>query len=238
MKRRLFLIALVVLCLAESTASGEHAGFIEKYTYEARPITGEAEERESAVMEIRHGNDGIEYHSLLSSSKSSEDIRINMDGRGRFISGTRKTVAFDGELKHEGMIWREGKKIFLEENESGKKRTESYELADGRMFAVDGSLLFLLRFFPFGTGEAWKIFMVDFAGYSITVDARLGGIEMITVPSGTFDCYRMEVVVEIPLLHPRLTYWLAKETPHYLVKGIGKRGPLSDTYVTVLVSKE
>jgi len=238
MKKCLFLILLIVFCLGTAAARGEGTNYIEKYAYEARPVADETGNSETVRMEIIHRPGETEYHSLIESSKNREEIRIKMDEEGRFISGTRKNLSFDDKLQSEGIIRREGNRILLEENEAGDRRIKSYELTEGRRFAIDGSLLLLLRSFPFGSGEAWKIFMVDFSGYSITVDASLGGSEMIEVPAGRFDCYRMEVVVDIPLLRPRLVYWLAKERPHYLVKSIGKRGPLTETYVTDLVSKE
>jgi hypothetical protein len=61
---------------------------------------------------------------------------------------------------------------------------------------------------------------------------------MIAVPVGTFACYRMEVIVGISLLRPRVIYWVTKDAPHFLVKNVGKRGPFTDTYITTLISRE
>ncbi|MGA2332669.1 MAG: hypothetical protein ABSG75_13005 [Syntrophales bacterium] len=80
--------------------------------------------------------------------------------------------------------------------------------------------------------------MVDFTGYTITVEVQLAGTEMIAVPVGTFACYRMEVIVGISLLRPRVIYWVTKDAPHFLVKNVGKRGPFTDTYITTLISRE
>jgi hypothetical protein len=59
-----------------------------------------------------------------------------------------------------------------------------------------------------------------------------------TDPSGTFVCYRMEVIVEITVLRPGIVYRVAKDAPYFLVNNVGKRGPLVDTYVKTLISRE
>ncbi len=103
-------------------------------------------------------------------------------------------------------------------------------------FAVDGSLLVLLRSFPFSQGKEWNVFMVDFSGYAITVTIRQAGIEKVAVPAGEFECYRIEVVVDIPIFHPKVTYWLSARKPNFLVKHQGKKGPFTPSYITSLVS--
>ena len=42
----------------------------------------------------------------------------------------------------------------------------------------------------------------------------------------------------IPVLRPRIVYWLTKDAPHFLVRNEGKRGPFTDTYITTLISRE
>jgi hypothetical protein len=236
LKNYLVLTMCIIFCFGNTMASGKEGVYVEKYLYEALPAAGEAEKKETVEMEMLHAAGSITYHSKISSSRSREEIRIETDREGRFISGTRQVLSYEKDLPAEQKIWREKDKIFLQGNGGGKRKI--YNLAEDRGFAVDGSLLLLLRFSPFESGPTWKIFMVDFAGYAITVEVHLAGTEMITVPAGTFECYRMEVIVEIPLLHPRILYWVTKDAPHFLVKNVGKRGPFTDTYVTTLISRE
>jgi hypothetical protein len=92
------------------------------------------------------------------------------------------------------------------------------------------------RTFPFATGKEGQVYMVDFSGTSIGVTVRQAGNEQVVVPAGAFDCYRMEVVVNIPLLRPKITYWITTSEPHFLVKSEGKRGPFTSAYVTSLLS--
>ena len=49
--------------------------------------------------------------------------------------------------------------------------------------------------------------MVDFSGLSITVTYSQAKEERVAVPAGTYDCYRIELVVDIPLLKPKIIYW-------------------------------
>jgi hypothetical protein len=110
------------------------------------------------------------------------------------------------------------------QNERKEKETDNYP--DG----YDGiALSFSLRGFPFGKQEevelrltppfrpgmprwAWKMWK----SY-----ARLLGEEEVTVPAGTFDCYKLEVGASGGLIR-RFTseyyFWYTKEPPHYFVK--------------------
>ncbi|HET6461422.1 MAG TPA: hypothetical protein VFG29_11640 [Syntrophales bacterium] len=56
--------------------------------------------------------------------------------------------------------------------------------------------------------------------------------------AGTFDCYKMEVTVEIPIFRPHIIYWVTKKEPHFLVKSVGRRGPFTRYYATFLLSIE
>jgi hypothetical protein len=231
---------LVMMCLAISVgnvmASGREGVDVEKYLYEAVPVTGETGKKETVEIEIRHSEKNIHYHAKILSLISHEEIRIETDKEGKFISGTRQVLSYDQGLRTEEKIWRDKDKVFIEGDSAGKLKT--FTPVEDTGFAVDGSLLLLLRLFPFEKGEIWKVFMVDFSGNAITVEVHLAGREIITVPAGTFECYRMEVIVGIPLLRPRILYWLTKDEPHFLVKNVGKRGPFTDTYVTTLISRE
>ena len=115
---------------------------------------------------------------------------------------------------------------------------ETYDVPQDRRLAVDASLLVLLRSFPYGENKEWRIFMVDFSQHSVSVLVRQSSVERVLVPAGEFECYRMEVIVDLFLFHPTITYWISKETPHFLVKHQGKRGPFTPSYVTSLLSKE
>ena len=127
-------------------------------------------------------------------------------------------------------------KIYIERSAEEEKKTKQYELPQNKQFAVDGSLLVLLRSFPFNEGKEGNVFMVDFSGYAITVTIRQAGIEKVVVPAGELECYRIEVVVNLPIFHPKVTYWISVRKPNFLVKHEGKKGPFTPSYITSLLS--
>lgn len=234
-RKYLILMMCVIFFSGYAMASGKERVHAEKYLYEAVPTSGDAGKKETVEMEMLHDGENIHYHTKISSLTSREEIEIETDRKGQFISGARRVLFYDKGVPEEEKIRREKDEVLI--RGSGEK-LKSFNLAEDRRLAVDGSLLLLLRFFPFDSGATWKIFMVDFTGYAITVEAHLAGMETIMVPAGTFECYRVEVIVGIPVLRPRIVYWLTKDSPHFLVKNVGKRGPFTDTYTTTLISRE
>lgn len=210
----------------------------EKYRYEAIPMDREKSEKEFVEMEFIHGERGIEYHSKVISSGSSEEISIQMDKGARFLSARRSRLQGPGIPVQEERIWRDQYRVVMERSDERGIKSKEYSLPSDKELAVDGSLLALLRLFPFNEGRAWDLFMVDFSGYSITVTVHQEAIEKILVPAGGFECYRLVMVVNISVLKPKIIYWLGTPKPHFLVKFEGKRGPFTPSYTTFLVSSE
>jgi hypothetical protein len=118
------------------------------------------------------------------------------------------------------------------------RKIRKLKIPENIPLAVDASLLYLLRSFPFDTEAQWRIFMVDFSGHSVRITARHTRTEMVIVPAGDFDCYRIEVTVNLPIFQPKILIWLIKSEPHFLVKHSGKRGPFTPTYETTLKTIE
>jgi hypothetical protein len=210
----------------------------ERYRYEAIPMNSRESEKELMEVEFVPGKGGIEYHSKVFTFHSSEEISIQMDQEARFLSARRSTMQGPGTLVREERMWRDRHWVTMERSSEGGIKKREVRLPPDQELAVDGSLLALLRFFPFNEGREWKLFMVDFTGYSITVTVHQEGIEKISVPAGEFECYRLDIIVNIPLWKPKITYWLGTQNPHFLVKHEGKRGPFTPTYTTFLVSLE
>ncbi len=209
-----------------------------RYRYEATPVGGQPDQKEFIAIEFEERGRQVEYISRGISPEGTEEITIYTDPEGNFISGTRSMVDPLGKRVRQERVWRADHKAYLETSAGKGGKERKYDLAQGSVLAVDGSLLVLLRSFPFNEGKEWDIFMIDFSGYSITVTVKMGGMETIIVPAGEFECYRMEVAVHIPILRPKIIYWLSKMKPHFLVKHQGKRGPFTATYLTSLVSFE
>lgn len=109
-------------------------------------------------------------------------------------------------------------------NKRKEKKIEQYP--DGYNGVI---LVFSLRGFPFGRQEevelritpafypgiplwAWKMWK----SY-----ARSLGEERVTVPAGTFDCYKLEVAASSGIIKrftSRYYFWYTKEPPHHFVK--------------------
>ena len=210
----------------------------EKYHYEAFPTDHQASQKTLSKWNLSRRRRGIGYYSKVISPDSLENISIQMDQEGRFISGTKRLLQGpDRPVQQEKNLERSTQGCCGGTYRRRYKRKE-YRLPPDKELAVDGSLLARLRFFPFGEGKKWDLFMVDFSGYSITVTVLQEGREKIAVPAGEFDCYRLVAVVNIPVLKPKIRYWLWTQKPNFLVKHQGKRGPFTPSYTTSLVSFE
>jgi hypothetical protein len=210
----------------------------EKYRYQAIPVDHQTSGKEVIEIEFIEAERGIEYHSRVIATGSFEEISIHLDKEARFISGMRSILQPPDTPVRQERIWRDRQKVFVEKDTDGGFRKKEHQLPRDKELAVDGSLLAMLKLFPFNEGKVWNLFMVDFSGYSITVTVRQEGREKISVPAGEFECYRLVTEVNIPVLKPRITYWLWTQKPHFMVKQEGKRGPFTPSYITSLVSFE
>jgi hypothetical protein len=227
------IFSFIVLFMAADLFGGT-TGSVEEYRYISFPTGGDAARRETIEMKIVSLDQIVRYETKSSASSAMEEIWIYTDPAGRLASASRKWSS-DGREKAD-RIWRENRTAYLQQSLREGKAARAFDIPPGKDLAVDGSLLLFFRSFPFDTGEARSVFMLDFSGASVTVTVRHGGSETITVPAGRFDCYRMEVIVELPLLHPKITYWITKRRPHFMVRSVGQRGPFTSSYVTSLVS--
>lgn len=244
MKRVLFLWAALIVLFSfpgkvwvmENQKGAAGASRTEKYRYEATPTDHPTSPKEFIEMEFRDAAEATEYRSRIISLASSEDIFIQMDKDAQFISGTRRCVQGPDTPVQQEKIWTNRHAVVVERNREGGVERKEYRPPPDKELAVDGSLLARLRFFPFDQGIKWHLFMVDFSGYSISVTVHQEGREKITVPAGEFECYRMVILVSIPLLRPEIIYWLSIQKPNFLVKHQGKRGPFTPSYTTSLVS--
>lgn len=115
-------------------------------------------------------------------------------------------------------------------NKRKEKKRENYP--DG----YNGiSLVFSLRGFPFGKQEEvnLKITPAFYPGVSLwawrmwKAYARFLGEEKITIPAGTFDCYKLGVAASggiIKRLTSKYYFWYTKKPPHRFVKFQDKDG--------------
>ncbi len=215
-----------------SKAGPERGAALEKLTYEAIPDSGGKDAKE--IITTRHDGGGG-YLSRIDSPRDVEEFKLEMAPRGEFVSALMTIYSLQGHVQRRQEIRKEAHELVLLE---GDKRTSRHKIPPGAMPVVNGSILIQLRFFPFDGGQEWKIFLMDFAGRTCQGRVRQTGRESIEVPAGVFDCYRLEVIVDLYVVHPKNTFWVAASAPHILVKYDGRRGLFSPTYETNLVSRE
>lgn len=211
-------------------------GHVETYRYSAVAASKETDKEEIALA-FSFEEDSAEYASTIVSVKSDERIAIKMTREGNLISGTRSLLRGPGGPVEE-KVWREGNTAFIEQTSGTDKKTARLDIPGGRTLALEGSLLVLLRFFPYDSTTRWELFMIDFSGRSVNATARQTGIERITVPAGEFSCYRIEILVHAFILKPKIVCWVTTKKPHFVVKNEGKRGILTPMYITTLIGRQ
>jgi hypothetical protein len=233
----LFLVPAQGLAFPDTIETGP-AGLssVETYYYEAMPI-GKENDKEEVELDLSFEKGSAEYVSTIVSAKSDERITIKMTKEGNLISGTRSLRRSPGGPVEE-KIWRDGKRAYVEQTSGTDKKIIPLDIPESRTLALQGSLLVLLRFFPYDSTTRWELFMIDFSGRSVTATARQAGIERITVPAGEFSCYRMEVLVHTFILKPTIVCWVTTEKPHFVVKNEGKRGIFTPKYITTLIDRQ
>ena len=205
---------------------------VETYHYQAVPV-GKESDTEQIRMVLSFEDDRIDFASTSVSEKTKEEVVLKMTGKGDLVSGTRSLTSSSGKVA-KAKIWRDGNRVYT----YGRKKTTAADIPKTAILAIKGSLLVLLRSFPYGTTDQWNLFMIEFSGKSIPASVRQTGTERISVPAGEFLCYRVEVRFHVFILNPVVVCWVAADNPHIVVKSIGKRGIFSPTYVTSLLGKE
>lgn len=209
----------------------------EKYTYEAVPERGERTKKEIIEMDFFHSSEQTQISQKIIRPDGQEFIRIAVLPDGTFLSANKYFLDRQGKtIKTMRMERKEGI-VSVEVHSEEKKELKNIEVPGDKMLAVDASLLILMRNFPFDQRGKWDVFMVDFLQQSVSIEVRQAGAEKIVVPLGEFECYRMDVVVKVFIFRPKITFWISKAPPHFLIKHEGKRGPFTPTYTTSLIGR-
>jgi hypothetical protein len=241
----LLVISYLAFCvadvaLAQATSSDAPPSAREAYRYTSVPgARWDDQAKETIFMTYDAANDPVRFASRTLGKDSLQTIAITTTPQGAVVSATLENKTFpSGEITQRSSIRKERGKVYVDSIQGQKSSTRSIRVPEGQEFAVDASLLYLMRQFPFDTGKEWRVFMVDFSGQSVTVSISNKDTELVTVPAGAFLCYRMEVLISVAFLKTTITYWLTQSPPHFLVQHKGKKGPFTKTYTTVLDSIE
>ena len=240
-------LLLVILCftgyaldatLVQASSSNTPPAAQETYRYTSAPGTRTDDRaKETIFMTYGFTSNRVMLSSQTLGTDFSQTVAITLTPEGTVVSAAFvNATSPGGKVIQQSRIRKENGTVDVDVTRRQKSNTQSIQIPEGQKLAVDASLLYLMRQFPFDTKEEWRVFMVDFSGQSVTVSVRNQGTELVTVPAGVFTCYRMEVRIDVAFLKATITYWLTASPPHFLVKHLGKRGPFTKTYTTVLDS--
>lgn len=101
------------------------------------------------------------------------------------------------------------------------------------------SLPLAIRAIDYTPGEKYEIYLWVAQKTVFAMDLIVKGEEKVTVPAGTFDCHRLEIVPDVvdllgPIIGffakrfvPKVTIWVDKQAPHRLVKYRGPFGMMN-----------
>ncbi len=141
---------------------------------------------------------------------------------------------------------RNGRQYMVSEFKNKTKQKDIKHISDGYNGIV---LPFCLRGFPFGEKKEVKlrITVPIIPGRKLWVwkmwksTVKLVGEETITVPAGTFDCYKLKVSASnwvIKRVTSRYYFWYTKEPPHRFVKFQDKDGKNMTELMEILFTGE
>jgi len=237
----LILSALLFLCgqghAGDTTHPATPGQHIERYYYAAVKKGDDSGARETSRSVIRTTPGGYHYEFQTVDDEQEERGWIET-GPGAFFTGAYRTVKRpDKGIVEVDSMWRDENtlRVLRRKPLEEKEELKDFDLPDDKPLAVDASLLLWMRGYPFAKGAKRKVYMVDFSQHKVNVNVEQRGVEIVTVPAGTFECYHLEVVVKVVLLKARIHFWITTEEPHFLVRHEGKRGPFTGTYITELL---
>ena len=213
---------------------------VEKFVYVTVLASDEkGEKQEDVVMELRHSETGLVNVYSSRHVNGSELVTIVTGPDGKLIEATKTEK--DSKNRHVAAyrIWVENDTAHIGELKAGRtEKVSSRDMAD-QVLVVDAGLLASLGTFPFDANREITILMASFAGRFVTMTVRQIGTETVSVQAGRFECYKLEVSIDIVVKKIRTLFWLTKDAPHYLVQFEGRRGLFfAPVYRTRLVSRE
>lgn len=210
----------------------------ERYVYDTVRANDTSSNRfEHVTMQFLTANDTLYTFYRSKHANGTDEINIRCGPDGSNVIARKRDFTPEGKRLSEGRIWVEDGKVHAAQIVDGKTKKVRSHATDGKLVAADASMLALLRFFPFDKGNVRRIQIATFDRYFVTMELKQLGTEAIKVPAGTFECYKLEGIVDLYVTSIRTVYWINKSEPHFLVKYEGKRGIfLAPTYVTSLTA--
>lgn len=211
---------------------------VERYVYVARPDNGDSALVETHHVEIERGDDGATtYRFDITRAGVRETGWTRAGADGNFLAASRR-VRQDGRgVVESDSFWVDGSHVVMQKTVGGKTETNREKIQKNKPLAVDATLTTWMRGFPFGQKDKIDVVLGDWLARTVDIDVRDLGVEPVKVPAGTFDCHKMEVTIRVLVFRPKVTFWVTKDAPHFLVRHAGKRSRNSPVYVTQLIER-
>jgi hypothetical protein len=144
-------------------------------------------------------------------------------------------------------IWRKskifdysGKRLLAQEYVSGELvKSKVLNIPEGSTFPTD-ILPILLRGYNFNSKQPAKFHIFSTDGKLYKINTKIVNVEEITVPAGSFRCYKLELILDMGLLNkivgyflPKTFMWFTVNTPHTWIKYEGLESGLNSPYVVM-----
>ena len=170
----------------------------------------------TGTLSIVRAGDQYELSLLFESAGNSDMTTVLVDAETLQPAFVRRTRLIDGVSEIiEGEYDDEEKVIRVVVLEDDSRREIPRRLDTERYFDNEMSL-FLWRTIRFEEGyeASYETVLANQGGAHRTVRLRVAGIEEITVPAGTFDAWRVEIIAE----EVRQLAWFTVTPEHYLLQ--------------------
>jgi len=148
-------------------------------------------------------------------------------------------------------LWRRNKifdypnrELIAEQFEHGKlKKIKTARLPETITFTSD-ILAILLRGYNFEAPEPFDFYIFSSEAKLFRIQAQMIGTETVRVPAGEFECYKMELILDLGVANlltkyilPKTYMWFSKKQPHYWLKFEGLEGGVGSPYVVMELLK-
>ena len=235
-----FLIAMGMAVSGPAVDSASTNRLPETFYYATTRKGDESRKVQELVRLELHPRDNA-FVSVYRSDRDSgsELVLITTEPNGKLLSATKIEQDSKARETVRSRIWLDGDKVYVERRRSADRRSVKQRDVAGSEVVADAGLLFWLRRFPFDSGKELEILMASFSQHFVRMKVRQVGRETISVQGGTFECYRLEGIVDLLVKEIVTTYWISVEAPHFLVQYEGKRGIfIAPTFTTRLLRFE
>jgi hypothetical protein len=159
-------------------------------------------------------------------------IDVTLSGAQRRLSTRHEVRDLSGDLlevdERELDITGGAGRVSLLDSRTGQQERRRFPLAE-HSIGVE-MLAMELRVLPDVKGHQMRFDLVTREGRVVGMEARIVGREVVNVPAGTFECYKVEVAptgilgVIADLLLPKIHMWHTVTSPHIWVKYEGAEG--------------